>query len=38
MDDLKEERMLRNSDAIQEELAELERVRKRNNKRKETKQ
>jgi len=38
MDDLKEERMLRNSDAIEEELNRLAEVRKRNNKRKETKQ
>jgi len=36
MDDLKEERMLRNSDAIEEELNRLAEVRKRNNQRKET--
>jgi len=38
MDDLKEERMLRNSDAIEEELERLREDRERNNKRKETKQ
>jgi hypothetical protein len=37
MDDLKEHRMIENSKAIEEELERLAEVRRRNNKRKETK-
>jgi len=38
MDDLKEHRMIENSRAIEEELERLAKVRRRNNKRKGTKQ